>query len=532
MAVSRFTSSSNVNDFNLNIGSTYSVVTLSQEYPIGAYSFTSVANDTSMDVYFYNGIGTLVGYTNTKGIIVSGGFNKIVVLGGTVGDVLSFSYKTTFNTVAETDEVTAGPVILSTTPLSLPNVNSTTVVTGLNFATNITATFTGTDNQIRAAKSVVRGSVNSLVITRPDVFPIGASPYTLTVTNPSVANQPTGSSSNIISVTAGVVPVWVTSGTQTTGNAGLTYSVSLNATDADGGSSVTYSVSSGSLPVGTTLNTSTGLVSGTVSGTAAGNYTATIRATDSGGNTADQILVFPINGLASTSVNAVATASSLAAAGITQDGEYFLNFGGGTAYKVYCILSQKGGKWMRVANFQRGYNNNTNFYTLNSGSDFSLNNNGGNFWYAPSNIGNGTGTNLDVMIRVVGGVASATQPGNMFGSVWRGVPLSSVFDNTISSGTFAGTSPAYSADGVTFTPYTGTGFFKANDQWNLVISNAGGAGVGGYDNSQLAGAGFIFHGQTNTNGLDIIYGFVEGVGSVGGNNNWTRGEMYVRVTGS
>jgi hypothetical protein len=291
MAVSKFTSGSNANDFNLNIGSTYSSITLTQEYPAGAYSFTSVSNDTTMDIYLYNAQG-FVAYTNTKGIIPQSGFNKVVILGGTVGDVLSFSYKTTFSTVASTDEVTAGPVILSTTPLSLPNVNSTTVVTGLNFATNITATFTGTDNQIRAAKSVVRGSVNSLVITRPDVFPIGASPYTLTVTNPSVANQPTGSSSNIISVTAGVGPVWANSASQS-GATGFALT-SLSALDADSASSVTYSIISGAFPTGTTFNTSTGALTGIP--TTAGAYTVTVRASDSGGNFTDRSFTYTITG--------------------------------------------------------------------------------------------------------------------------------------------------------------------------------------------------------------------------------------------
>jgi len=290
MAVSKFTSSSNVNDFNLSIGSTYSVVNLTQEYPIGAYSFTSSLNDITMDLYFYNGTGTLVGYTNTKGVIVSGGFNKIVVIGGTVGDVLGFTYKTTYNTTAETTEVTAGPVILSVSPTSLPNVNSSTTVTGLNFATDITATFTGTDNLVRNAKSLVRGSANSLVITRPDSMPTTYSPYTLIVTNPSVAYQPTGSASNTISVTAGVNPVWVTSGTLTQAYNNVSYTTTLSATDADGGSSITYSIVSGSLPTGINLTTSTGIISGTSTSTTSNNFSFTIRATDSGGNFTDQTL--------------------------------------------------------------------------------------------------------------------------------------------------------------------------------------------------------------------------------------------------
>jgi len=288
MAVSKFTSSSNVNDFNLSIGSTYSVVTLNQEYPLGAYSFISSLNDITMDLYFYNGTGTLVGYTNTKGVILTGGFNKVVVIGGTVGDVLGFTYKTTFTTTSETTEVTAGPVILSTSPTSLPNVDSSTTVTGLNFATDITASFTGSDNLVRPAKSLVRGSATSLVVTRPDTLPVAYSPYTLTVINPSVAYQPTGSAANTISVTAGVVPVWQTSATLSNFIKTQSYSATVSATDADGGSSITYSVVSGSLPTGISFNTSTGIISGTPTNNSGNPYSYTIRATDSGGNYADR----------------------------------------------------------------------------------------------------------------------------------------------------------------------------------------------------------------------------------------------------
>ena len=294
MAVSKFTSSSNANDFNLNIGSTYSAITLTQEYPAGAYSFTSVANDTSMDLYFYNAQG-FVAYTNTKGVIASTGFNKIVIIGGTVGDVLSFSYKTTFTTIAETTETNAGPVILSTTPTSLPNVNSSTTVTGLNFATDVVATLTGSDNLVRNVKSLVRGSATSLVITRPDVLPTTYNPYTLTVTNPSISNQPTGSNSNVISVTSGVNPIWVSS-SPISSVSGFPLTA-LSATDADGGSSITYSLISGAYPTGvSSFNSSTGVFTGVP--TTAGTYNFTIRATDSGGNFVDKAFTYVISGSA------------------------------------------------------------------------------------------------------------------------------------------------------------------------------------------------------------------------------------------
>jgi hypothetical protein len=291
MAVSKFTSAAGGNDFNVNVGSTYSVVNFTQEYAPGAYSFTSAQLDVTMDVYAYNGLGALVGYTNGKGLITSGGFNKLVIIGGTPNDVLSFSYKTTYSSVAETAEVTSGPVILSVTPTSLPNVNSSTTVTGLNFATDITASFTGSDSLVRPAKSLVRGSATSLVVTRPDTLPTAYSPYTLTVTNPSVSYQPTGSAANTILVTAGVVPIWQTATSQPINFATSTstaQSLTFSATDADGGSSVTYSLVSGAFPTGASFNTSTGVLSNIANSNIGNSYTYTLRATDSGGNTADR----------------------------------------------------------------------------------------------------------------------------------------------------------------------------------------------------------------------------------------------------
>lgn len=293
MAVSKFTSASGGNDFNVNVGSTYSVVNFTQEYAAGAYSFTSAQLDITMDVYAYDGLGNLAGYTNGKGLITTTGFNKLVIIGGTVGDVLSFSYKTTYASVAETAELTAGPVILSATPTSLPNVNSTTVVTGLNFATDITASFKGSDNLVRAAKSVVRGSANSLVVTRPDALPTAQSPYSLTVINPSVVNQPTGSSANILTgFTSGSNPVWVTT-VLPPSIFNTSYSATLSATDADAGSSiVSYTLISGTLPTGLSLNTTTGAITGTPTGTGPTTSTISFRATDLGGNYTDKSLTF------------------------------------------------------------------------------------------------------------------------------------------------------------------------------------------------------------------------------------------------
>lgn len=293
MSVSVIGSTSGASAFSVSITSVYQTVLFTQQQPAGAYTFTSQTSNNTMDLYFYNATGTLVASTNGKAIQPSIGFNKLVIIGGTVGDVLTFTAQTTYGGTAETAEITAGPVILSVTPTSLPNVNSTTTVTGINFASNIVATFTGTDNLQRNAKSVVYGSTTSIIVTRPDTMPVTYSPYTLSVSNPGVT-PPTGSTKNQISVTAGVNPVWQTSSVLYFPT-NYSYSNTLSATDADGGSSVTYSVVSGSFPTGLSFNTSTGAITGTSSSSS--QSTVTIRATDSGGNTADR--TFTINPISS-----------------------------------------------------------------------------------------------------------------------------------------------------------------------------------------------------------------------------------------
>ena len=280
--------------FSVAVSTTYQTVVFTQQQPAGAYTFTSQTSNNTMDLYFFGSGGTLVTSTNGRAVQPSLPFSKLVIVGGTPGDVITFSAQQTFLGTAETSETGAGPVVLSTSPTSLPNVNSTTVVTGLNFASNVTATFTGTDNYVRNAKSIVYGSPTSIVVTRPDSMPTTYSPYTLTVTNPSVA-VPSGSNKNTVSVTAGVSPVWVSSTTFTTiGGFPLT---ALSATDADGGSSITYSLVSGTLPTGTTAIASNGSFTGNP--TTAGTYTFTARVTDSGGNYVDRSFTYTITSTAS-----------------------------------------------------------------------------------------------------------------------------------------------------------------------------------------------------------------------------------------
>ena len=291
MAVSRLIPAGGANDFNLSLTGQFTSVTFNKEYSSGSYSIISNSGDSTFDIYAYNNDGSLAGYTKTGSFTASKGFNKMVILGGTNGDVLSFTYKTTFVTADDSDEVTAGPVATSVTPSSVPKIDDTFTLTGRNFASNCTVTFTSANTAYTAteAKSIVRSSATSLIVTRPDNLIQDYSPYTITVQNPGVTN-PTGSNSHILSnsVTAGSDPAWVT-GSILSYITGTSTSLTLLATDADAGSDVDYSIVSGTLPTGLSLDGETGVISGTPS---TSQQTVTFRATDQGGNYVDKAIKF------------------------------------------------------------------------------------------------------------------------------------------------------------------------------------------------------------------------------------------------
>ena len=293
MASSLLNSSNSGSSFNVSIPSKYTSVVLTQTYAAGAYSFTSANGASNMDVYFLNtSTGTTVGYTSTKAITASASFNKIVVLGGSTGDLLQFTFTTTYVASAETSETSAGPVLTGATPTTVANINNTLTVSGYNFASGMSVVFTGTDATPRTAKSVVVGSPTSAIVTRPDALPASYNPYTLSAYNPGV-NSPVGSNSYILAtptISAGANPVWVTSSGTLSAQAFYTspYSYTLSATDADGGSTVTYALASGSLPPGLSLNGTSGAITGTPTNNATTSYSFSVTATDSGGNTATQ----------------------------------------------------------------------------------------------------------------------------------------------------------------------------------------------------------------------------------------------------
>ena len=289
------------NDFNVTLNGSVTTATFTKEYFAGAYTISSALLDSTYDIYVYSTDGSLAGYTKTPSLNATGNFNKIVIIGGTIGDLLSFSYKTTFTANNTTSEVKAGPFISTVSPTAMPNIGDTVTITGGNFANDVNVTFTGTGYAEANAKAIVRNSSSSLVVTRPDSLPVSGSPYTIKVYNPGVTS-PTGSNSHIAqtAITAGTTPSWSTGTALPRVVKNVAYSTSVTATDTEA-SIMTYSLSGGTMPTGLTLSSS-GVISGTSSGSDF-STDLTVRATDAGGNYTDRIFTITQNSLYDTLSN-------------------------------------------------------------------------------------------------------------------------------------------------------------------------------------------------------------------------------------
>ena len=281
--------------FNLDIGSsgntTFEFATAN---PAGGYSITSQLADTTIEFYAIAEDGTLAGYTNTLSLTASKDFNKIVVYGATQNDLIIFEYKPTTSPVnSGTLESGVAPYISSVSDADLANLDDTTIITGGNFATNVSVTFTGTNSITQNAKSLVRTDSTELIVTRPDDFLEDNAPYVLEVVNPDVPQSIFAVTT--ASITAGGDPVWNTTSLPNV-EGSSPYSIFLDATDPDG-SSVTYSIASGSLPTGLSLNSQTGEISGIA--TIPSEFPASIifAAEDSSGNITNKSLSIDITSL-------------------------------------------------------------------------------------------------------------------------------------------------------------------------------------------------------------------------------------------
>jgi hypothetical protein len=278
------------NGFSLLVGSSGNTTfTFDTDQPAGAYSISSQLDDTTFDIYLVTSGNESAGYTNSGALEATAEFNRVVLYGGTENDIFNFEYKPSASPATKGDVADgAAPFLTSATPTTLDAVDDTTTVTGGNFASDVSISFTGQDTVVVPAKSVVRSSSTELIVTRPDAFLVAQEPFSMTATNAGITNPSVVVNKLTDYFDAGSGITWVTTSPLVGFASDSAYSNTLEATDVDGGA-ITYAVTTGSLPTGLSLNSSTGVISGTPTGL--GSTTFTITTADAGGNSSSKEFV-------------------------------------------------------------------------------------------------------------------------------------------------------------------------------------------------------------------------------------------------
>ena len=170
------------------------------------------------------------------------------------------------------------PTISAINPSVIENTQTAVTITGTNFVSVPTVEAISTTGAITRADTVSFSSATS--ITANFTLPVDGT-YFIRVEN----NDGNAVRSSSALLTVSDAPAWTTAaGSLGSNAAGSSISYTVAATNA-----TSFAVQSGSLPGGTSLNTSSGVISGTESGaTSETTYSFTIRATDAQGQTADR----------------------------------------------------------------------------------------------------------------------------------------------------------------------------------------------------------------------------------------------------
>jgi hypothetical protein len=170
------------------------------------------------------------------------------------------------------------PTITGISPSVIENTQTAVTITGTNFVSVPTVEAINTSGTITRADTVSFTSSTTIVAN----FTLATDgTYFIRVEN----NDGNAVRSSSALLTVSDAPAWTTAaGSLGSNAAGSSISYTVAATNA-----TSFAVQSGSLPGGTSLNTSSGVISGTESGaTSETTYSFTIRATDAEGQTADR----------------------------------------------------------------------------------------------------------------------------------------------------------------------------------------------------------------------------------------------------
>jgi hypothetical protein len=170
------------------------------------------------------------------------------------------------------------PTITGISPSTIENTQTAVTITGTNFVSVPTVEAISSTGAITRADTVSFTSATTIVAN----FTLATDgTYFIRVEN----NDGNAVRSSSALLTVSDAPAWTTAaGSLGSNAAGSSISYTVAATNA-----TSFALQSGTLPGGTSLNTSSGVISGTESGsTSETTFSFTIRATDAEGQTADR----------------------------------------------------------------------------------------------------------------------------------------------------------------------------------------------------------------------------------------------------
>ena len=331
-----------------------------------------------------------------KNLRVDGTDGLVVPKGTTAERVITEAGKIRYNTdtgileqynAAGWNGIDAPPTISNIAPTTFDGSSGTTItITGSNFKSGSTVKFiTAQGVELSPGTTTIVNS-STITATIPRNILVSEEPLSVKVVNPS------GLSALLeAGLDAGSGPTWVTGAETilTTADAyGTTPSVTVSATDPDGGA-VTYSLTSGSLPSGMSLNSSTGVISGDPTNVS-GQTTSSpqITATDSVGNTSARTFNIIVNPVLDGTSSSRAARSAYhvikniqAAGGSASDwnaltGALWLDpSNSGTPFQIWCDMETQGGGWTLAIKWDQNQANGSNFSLERDGGRAYVNTN-------------------------------------------------------------------------------------------------------------------------------------------------------------